>query len=524
MRVRLTVGLAGLAAACLPVTAMAAPVRLELTAPARVAAGDAFTIDVQAPGAGRVGAFAASVGYARQAASISAALPLVRGGFPVGGEDGRVGFYGATGVAPRTCPLGVISFEPSRTGVYRIRITQATLYDPAGRVIADAPSTTLTVRVGGDRTVLSGRPLTLTTHPAAARVLASAGVSDAAQGQAGLAAAFFARGQASMAEVQALQARAAKAPAVRRQPAATTATWTVTTTADLPDTHGGDGVCGTSQGTCSLRAAVTEANAHSGPDLIAFHVAANSGIYSIFSLSSGGPLSLSDRSGGTTIDGYTQPGSSANTDPTLSNARNLIYIDNANGNSRFVVTAGGNVFRGLSFSSHGSAIQMEAGGNNNRFVGNWFGFSATGGNAHAGTGYGVQLNSTSGNVIGTPAPADRNVFGNWGYGTHSEGYTTHNTVQNNLFGITPSGAPSPMVCTGTDWNAGAHSNQIGGLGPNEGNHYAMARCEGVELSHGYTSSGTPPGGVDRWNNEFNNVQGNTFGLDAFGRYAGGAYM
>ncbi len=269
---------------------------------------------------------------------------------------------------------------------------------------------------------------------------------------------------------------------------------------------------------------MTEANAHPGPDVIAFDVGANSGIYSVFSLSSGGPLSLSDRSGGTTIDGYTQPGSSPNTDPTLSNARNLIYIDNADSNSRFVVTAGGNVIRGLSFSSHGSAIQMEAGGNNNRFVGNWFGFSATGGNAHAGTGYGIQLNSTSGNVIGTPAPADRNVFGNWGYGTHSEGYTTHNTVQNNLFGITPSGAPSPMVCTGTDWNAGAHSNQIGGLGPNRATTTRRRAARASSSPTATRASGTPPGGADRWNNEFNNVQGNTFGLDAFGRYAGGAYM
>ncbi len=100
MRVRCLVGLAAAGVAALPASAAAATARLELSAPARVAAGEAFRVDVRAPAGVRVGAFAASVGYAHGAASISAALPLVRGGFPVGGEGGRVGFYGASGVAP----------------------------------------------------------------------------------------------------------------------------------------------------------------------------------------------------------------------------------------------------------------------------------------------------------------------------------------------------------------------------------------------------------------------------------------
>src|SRR5690349_2419595 len=43
------------------------------------------------------------------------------------------------------------------------------------------------------------------------------------------------------------------------------ATFVVTTTADAPDAAPGDGVCATATGTCSLRAAITEANA--GPGL-----------------------------------------------------------------------------------------------------------------------------------------------------------------------------------------------------------------------------------------------------------------
>jgi CSLREA domain-containing protein len=53
-------------------------------------------------------------------------------------------------------------------------------------------------------------------------------------------------------------------------PSATAATWTVTSTADMIDISPGNGVCGTSAGTavCTLRAAVMEANATTGPHVI----------------------------------------------------------------------------------------------------------------------------------------------------------------------------------------------------------------------------------------------------------------
>src|SRR5437868_3165694 len=48
--------------------------------------------------------------------------------------------------------------------------------------------------------------------------------------------------------------------------AVSAATFTVNTTDDLSDTDPGDGVCVTSDGTCSLRAAIQESNALSGND------------------------------------------------------------------------------------------------------------------------------------------------------------------------------------------------------------------------------------------------------------------
>src|ERR1043166_2278639 len=46
------------------------------------------------------------------------------------------------------------------------------------------------------------------------------------------------------------------------------ATFTVDTTADLPDVTPGDGICGSAGGSCTLRAAVEEANALSGADTV----------------------------------------------------------------------------------------------------------------------------------------------------------------------------------------------------------------------------------------------------------------
>src|SRR5678816_4255422 len=45
-------------------------------------------------------------------------------------------------------------------------------------------------------------------------------------------------------------------------------TYNVNATTDAVDATPGNGVCATAAGTCSLRAAVQEANAHAGPDVI----------------------------------------------------------------------------------------------------------------------------------------------------------------------------------------------------------------------------------------------------------------
>src|SRR5512132_1754955 len=91
--------------------------------------------------------------------------------------------------------------------------------------------------------------------------------------------------------------------------AASAATFTVTNTAD--------------SGPGSLRQAILDANANPGLDTIAFNIP-GAGVHTI---SPGSNFdSLTDP---VLVDGYTQPGSSPNTDPVGTNAVLLIELDGA---------------------------------------------------------------------------------------------------------------------------------------------------------------------------------------------------
>lgn len=97
----------------------------------------------------------------------------------------------------------------------------------------------------------------------------------------------------------------------------------VDTTDDTPDADPNDGLCETAAGTCSLRAAISHANVTNGPNTIAFDIPGN-GVKTI-TLTSTLPT-VNDSTGATTIDGYTQPGASANTAATGSNADLMIQL------------------------------------------------------------------------------------------------------------------------------------------------------------------------------------------------------
>lgn len=209
-------------------------------------------------------------------------------------------------------------------------------------------------------------------------------------------------------------------------------TWNVTTTSDLGDTNPGDRVCSSGAG-CTLRAAIEEANLHSGLDQIHFAIP-GTGVHTLQPSTPYPPLT--ER---TIINGFTQPGTVLNTvDPVTggSNASPLIEIDGTNaggGASGLTINEGADnsLIRGMvinGFANDGIAgVHVDK----TRIEGNFIGVRPDGltPRANGGTGVDIQGNRTSiggeptvwrniismngsaGVVVGNDALVERNLIG-----------------------------------------------------------------------------------------------------------------
>jgi len=304
--------------------------------------------------------------------------------------------------------------------------------------------------------------------------------------------------------------------------AATSPVIVVSSAGDADDSNADDDVCRTSDGTCTLRAAITEANARRGPDRIEFDIS-GSEPHSIEIVE---PLpTLDDRSGGTTIDGYTQPGSRENASATLSNASIAIQIvgprslTDRKSTNGLQISSGDNVVRGLAFLRLKRSIWIVGrSAINNVVAGCFVGLGADGVSwydeidavEHRGGdsgAFGILISTgASDNVIGGSTLTDRNVVsGSANDGISMRSRDTHgNVVANNLVGLSPDGASRVRNWgDGIDLNYGATNNRVGGLGVNERNVVSGNAGEGVEISHGEDTA-------------FNVVEGNYIGTDVSG--------
>ena len=296
--------------------------------------------------------------------------------------------------------------------------------------------------------------------------------------------------------------------------AAAGSTFVVNSTSDAADSNIGNGICATSAGVCSLRAAISEANNHAGPDTILFAIP-GSGVQTI-QLTSRLP-SLWDGSGGTTIDGYSQPGAQPNTDSLVSNAQIMIQI-RGNGPGAFdllQITSAGNVIRGIStFNARRSLWLDGTGAQNNVLSGNFIGTDAAGTfglPSYFAYAYGIELDGgASNNQIGGTSPADRNIIsGNarTGLDFNSDG-TDNNVVYGNILGLNPSGtARLQNLRHGIDMNSGPSYNTVGGTGAGQrnilsgnGEDQMAVFIAGIEISHSTLTS-------------FNSVIGNCIGTE-----------
>ena len=186
------------------------------------------------------------------------------------------------------------------------------------------------------------------------------------------------------------------------------AVFTVDSTGDEPDDNFADSVCHTAAGTCTLRAAIQQANATGGA-VIHFNIS-GAGVHTIRPVSTLDPITSA-----VTIDGYSQPGSSPNTLAVGENAVLTIELDGsllsgvANG---LTIQAGGCTVKGLvinRFTNPAIVLDAVPGAGGNTVQGNFLGTDPTGTLAEGNAGIGLWVRSPS-NTIGGPNPGDRNLI------------------------------------------------------------------------------------------------------------------
>jgi CSLREA domain-containing protein len=213
---------------------------------------------------------------------------------------------------------------------------------------------------------------------------------------------------------------------------------------------------------CSLREAVEYANLPPVGDTIEFDIPASdteciAGVCTIQLTSS---LTLLD--GGTTVDGYTQPDASPNTNPfgqALNTDIRIKVEGNNNVGTAFFVNAPNSIIRGLSLvrftGATAPAIQLGVNADGTHVEGNFIGVGPAGlapagvvpaGDTPEGNFVGVGLSSTpaQGLVIGGPDPQDRNLIsGNNGAGIEV-GISSGVLIENNYIGTDYTGS-SPLA-------------------------------------------------------------------------------
>jgi uncharacterized repeat protein (TIGR01451 family) len=301
-------------------------------------------------------------------------------------------------------------------------------------------------------------------------------------------------------------------------------TFTVNNTSDFGDLFPGDGVCSFSQtggaNTCTLRAAIQEANANVGLDTINFNINAGPQTITI-----GTPLPIIGAPvtvGGVVIsgetlrlDGVPQAGAPADQSititytvpptappPTPAAALNLLSSGN---------TVRGLTIRGINFNA---GINL-SGSNNNIIEGNTI-FSIS--------GSGVSFNNSSNNTIGGTTAAARNIiYENYTGIELNQITTTQNTIVGNYIGTNSTGTIAMGNFTGIAINF-AENNTIGGTTAGARNIISGNDDEGISITGamvGKPLTGQPSGSIslpgqmpEAANN--NTIQGNYIGVDATG--------
>jgi uncharacterized repeat protein (TIGR01451 family) len=193
-------------------------------------------------------------------------------------------------------------------------------------------------------------------------------------------------------------------------------------------------------GTGSLRQAILDANSASGAVKIVFNIP-GTGVHTIDPLTDLPAISTP-----MTIDGYTQPGSSANTLTVGDNAKITIELSGdgpgTTAGNAFSVNSGGTTIRGLAINQFSGDAFAIAGASDDQIAGDFVGTDPTGSIAEGNATNGIESIQvdTSDVTIGGPAAADRTIVSASGYYGIALAAGSGDQVQNCYVGTDKSGA------------------------------------------------------------------------------------
>ncbi|HEY3834026.1 MAG TPA: PKD domain-containing protein [Acidimicrobiia bacterium] len=537
----------------------APPATLAISGPARASIDTNVSFDLRATSPRAIGAFQANLRFDSSALEVVAVkapatlpgagklMPLSAdetnnrkaiGGWTCAGSG--CGAASATFTPGQSTLLATIVVEPLKPGAIELRVDDGLLVDTAGSAIGNVSART--ILEAGSSAAAYAAPGTLSysvVAPAATHAPLSLDVNRdgrvtpldvsaltqnwvrGAESGASCPAPdpgtdINGDGCMTIADLQTVAHGITAAPAAPSALAvqhAVTISYTVNSTADTGDAKS-DGICQTSTaGQCTLRAALQEANRATSPVSIGFNIP-GAGVHTIAPATR---LPALNNPNGITIDGFTQPGSTPNTDPIADNAVYDIELvgTGPSGVDGFFVTQANNVIRGFDMHNFDRSVWIYGtSATNNLVEGNMLGLTPTGAmdpnwTLQAASSCVVVQEGAVNNQIGAPGVANRNVESGCNHqGIATYDYPTKNTtIQNNITGLDPTGTQRrPNKSHGIDINTGTQGTMIGGTDPSDRNVSSGNEQEGVEISHNSLTQN-------------NSIIGNYFGTDLTGNNA-----